>query len=457
MNRHDVMGPGRERYEWERRLLEACDLYLVGGTVRDLIRGEPAGSIDEDYLASGIGYDDLVSRLERFGSVNLVGNSFGVIKFTTPSERTVDISLPRTEFSTGVAHRDFSVTFDPGLPVEKDLARRDFTVNSMALHLGSGVLVDPLGGRSDLESRILRVNRPDSFLEDALRILRGVQLMARLEFAIDETTRGDMRRNAPLLASVSAERIRDEMNKLVVRAREPSRGLLFMHEAEILPLVLPELDSTFGVEQNEFHPDDVFMHSLKSCDRAAPLLHLRWSALLHDIGTKEMKQVVDGRTVFYRHEEASARAADAILERLRFPGELRRRIVALVAHHMFKFIGDEWSDAAVRRFIVRAGRENLDDLLALREADGLSRGDGAVTAQNAAKRARFDRVLAADAAFKIGDLAIDGADVMRALGIGEGPEVGAILRKLFEAVIENPAENTRERLLFLAGELRENK
>ncbi len=457
MNRHEAIGLGRERHEWERRLLEVCDLYLVGGSVREMLRGERAGSADEDYLAAGIGYDDLVSRLERFGTVNLVGKSFGVIKFTPPSARTVDVSLPRAEFSTGIAHRDFSVRFDPELPVEKDLERRDFTVNSMALHLGTGALVDPLGGRTDLGNRILRVNRPDSFLEDPLRILRGVQLMARLEFEVEEQTRADMRRNAGLLGSVSAERVRDELNKLIELARLPSRGFVFMHEEGILERVLPELEATFGVDQNEFHPDDVFMHSLKSCDIAPAALHLRWSALLHDIGKKEMKQVVDGRTVFYRHEEASARQADAILDRLRFPGELRRRIVALIAHHMFKFMTDEWSDAAVRRFIVRAGRENLDDLLALRAADGLSRGDGAVIEENAAMRERFDRVIAADAAFKITDLAVDGADIMRTLGVAEGPEVGMILGKLFDAVLENPAENTRERLLSLAAKLREKK
>jgi tRNA nucleotidyltransferase (CCA-adding enzyme) len=209
-------------------------------------------------------------------------------------------------------------------------------------------------------------------------------------------------------------------------------------------------------EQNEFHPDDVFMHSLRSCDRARPELHLRWSALLHDIGKKEMKQVVDGRTVFYRHEEASARDADAILERLRFPRELRRKIVSLIVRHMFN-ITDDWSEAAVRRFIVRAGRENLDDLLALREADGLSRGDGAVIAQNASIRERFERVLVSEAAFKITDLAIGGADIMEALGIGEGPEVGKILRKLFEAVLENPAENTREKLISLVLRSREKE
>ena len=182
MNSPTTFDPGREQYGWERHLLEVCDLYLVGGTVREILRGAGRGSVDEDYLASGIEYDDLVSRLERFGSVNLVGKSFGVIKFTPPSQCTVDVALPRTEFSTGIAHRDFSVRFDPHLPVEKDLERRDFTVNSMALHLGTRILVDPLGGRADLEKRLLRVNRRDSFLEDPLRILRGVQLMARLDF-----------------------------------------------------------------------------------------------------------------------------------------------------------------------------------------------------------------------------------------------------------------------------------
>ena len=456
MNPASTFEPGREHYAWERHLLEVCNLYLVGGTVREMLRGGGGGSVDEDYLAAGIEYDDLVSRLERFGSVNLVGKSFGVIKFTPPSQRTVDVSLPRTEFSTGIAHRDFSVRFDPRLPVEKDLERRDFTVNSMALHLGTRMLVDPLGGRVDLEKRLLKVNRRDSFLEDPLRILRGVQLMARLDFAVEEETRADMRNNAALLESVSAERVRDELNKLLELADEPSRGFIFMHEEGILSFVLPELETTFGEEQNEFHPDDVFMHSLKSCDRARPVLHLRWSALLHDIGKKEMKQVVDGRTVFYRHEEASARDADAILERLRCPRELRKKVVSLVVHHMFN-ITDDWSDAAVRRFIVRAGRENLEDLLALREADGLSRGDDAVIAQNASIRVRFDRVLASEAAFKIKDLAIGGADVMNALGIGEGPEVGKILRKLFEAVLENPEDNTRERLLSLVLRLREKE
>jgi tRNA nucleotidyltransferase (CCA-adding enzyme) len=452
MNQQKEPELSRDLYPWEQALLEICDLYLVGGTVRDMLLGAPASFLDEDYLAAGIEIRDLVSRLGPFGKLNLVGKSFGVIKFTPPSERTVDVSLPRTEFSTGVGHRDFSVQFDPHLPVEKDLERRDYTINSMAFHIGRRSIVDPLGGRLDLERRILRVNRSESFLEDPLRILRGVQFMARFGLTIEDETRALMRRYRELLGSISPERMREELNKMLLLAENPSRGFVFMHEEGILALILPELEHTYGEEQNEYHPDDIFMHSLKSCDRARPELHLRWSALLHDIGKKEMKKVVDGRTVFYRHEEESARAAREVLERLRYPRELQNKVVALITHHMFN-ITEEWSDSAVRRFIVRAGKEHLDDLLALREADGLSRGDASVIEQNAMIRSRLKGILASDAAFKIKDLAIGGNELMEALGISPGREVGEILQKLLDAVVENPENNTRGKLIEIARDL----
>lgn len=446
----------RDAYAWELSVLEHCDLYLVGGTVRDLLLGAKSGPLDEDYLACGIGLDDLAARLEPFGELNLVGKSFGVIKFTPRSQRTVDISLPRTEYSMGPGHRDFDVRFDPLLPVAKDLERRDFTINSMALHLVTRVVTDPLGGMEDLEKRLLRVNRDDSFREDPLRVLRGVQLMARFELAIEERTRALMRRDGPLLATVSPERVRDEMNKMLTLASKPSRGFVLMHDEGILGIVFPELESTYGVEQNEYHPDDVFMHSLKSCDLARAELHLRWSALLHDLGKMEMKKIVDGRTVFYRHEEKSVEIAERVLERLRFPRDMIRKIATLVAHHMFN-VTDDWSDAAVRRFIARAGEDNIDGLLALREADGLSRGDDTIVEQNRAIKSRIDRILASDAAFKIADLAISGNDVMEALGIGEGRAVGDLLRRIFEIVLENPEWNTREKLLELARTLEGRK
>jgi tRNA nucleotidyltransferase (CCA-adding enzyme) len=456
MDRHDRLEVARPLHSWEEALVEACDLYLVGGAVRDLLLGASANSLDEDYLAANISLENLATLLEQFGSVNLVGKSFGVIKFTPLSHRTVDVSMPRMEFSTGPGHRDFSVRFDPRLPVEKDLERRDYTINSMALHLGTRVLVDPLGGRTDLERRLLRVNRPDSFRDDPLRILRGVQFLARFELGVDPETRDLMRRDRELLMTVSPERVRDELNKMLLLAEKPSRGFVFMHDEGILGIVLPELEYTYGEEQNEYHPDDVFTHSLKACDFARAELCLRWSALLHDIGKKDMKQVVDGRTVFYRHEERSAEMADAILERLRFPHDERARIVSLIEHHMFNMT-DGWSDGAVRRFLARVGVENIDDLIVLREADGLSRGDERVVAENAQMRERIQRIRVSDAAFKITDLAITGSDVMETLGIREGREVGEILRKLFDIVLENPGRNSREELISLVEKIGKKK
>jgi tRNA nucleotidyltransferase (CCA-adding enzyme) len=452
MNPPEKLDLGRAMRAWEQALLEVCDLYLVGGTVRDMLLGASVRSLDEDYLAAGLPLDDLIVRLERFGRVNLAGKSFGVIKFTPQSGRTVDLSLPRTEFSTGPAHRDFSVRFDPSIAVERDLERRDYTINSMALHLKHGVLVDPLGGRADLEGRLLRVNRRDSFLEDPLRILRGVQFMARFDLAVEDETFALMRRDRRGIETVSPERVRDELNKMLLLGEKPSRGFIFMHEVGILRSILPELEDTYGEEQNEYHPDDIFMHSLKSCDRAPAELEIRWSALLHDLGKRDMKQIIDGRVVFYRHEERSAHIADALLERLRFPHDFRKKVVSLIEHHMFN-ITDEWSDAAVRRFIARVEKENVDDLLALREADGLSRGDAGVIGQNRDIRNRITRILESDAAFKIKDLAISGGDIMRVLGIQEGPEVGAILRTLFDAVLETPECNTREKLISLVAKM----
>lgn len=437
---------GRELSHWERALLDECDLYLVGGTVRDMLLGCSGESLDEDYLVAGLELDRLVSVLDRHGKTNLVGKSFGVIKFAEPGSKTVDISLPRTEFSTGHGHRDFDVQFDPAIPVEEDLVRRDFTINSMALHLGEMRLVDPLGGSADLENRLLRINRPESFREDPLRILRGVQFIARFGLAVEAETLELMRRHRALLETVSTERIRDELNKMLTLAEKPGAGFSFMHDTGILEHILPELEETYGIEQNEFHPDDLFTHSVKSCDLARPTVVMRWSALLHDLGKKKMKREVDGRVVFYRHEGESAEIADAVLGRLQFPRDKTNQIVHLVRHHMF-LITDEWSDAAVRRFIARVGKENLDELFELRRADAMSRGDEEVERGLEYMRGRVDAVLESEAAFKREDLAVDGSDVIRVLNVGEGKEVGEVLRKLLEMVLEDPQLNTRGTLL----------
>jgi poly(A) polymerase/tRNA nucleotidyltransferase (CCA-adding enzyme) len=226
-----------------------------------------------------------------------------------------------------------------------------------------------------------------------------------------------------------------------------------MHEAGILPLILPELDDAWGVEQNEFHPDDVFHHSVRSCDIAEKELLIRWCALLHDLGKLATKTEIDGRTVFHRHEGESALIAGRILNRLVFPSSFVSAAKHLISHHMF-LITEEWSDSAVRRFIARVGPDNLDDLLEIRKADGGSRGDRGIGKEVSYSRRRIERVLSADAAFKRSDLAVNGADVMRITGIEAGPGVGVVLDRLLDAVLDDPTLNTREKLEEMIREVR---
>ena len=446
---------GRPLHSWEQAVIGEGELYIIGGVVRDLLLGGTCDSPDTDYVACRIEYERLVSLLEPFGRTHLVGKSFGVIKFDAPDGETVDISLPRTEVSTGGGHRDFDVRHDPTLPIATDLERRDFTINSMALGLHDERLVDPLGGRGDLERGILRVNRESSFLEDPLRMLRGVQFMARFALVVDADTRRLMEKHHALIGTVSAERVREELNKLML-SRRPSDGFVFMHETGLLREVLPELEDTWGVEQNEFHPDDVFFHSVKSCDAAPPDLAVRWAALMHDIEKPDSKQTVKGRTVFYGHQDAGAETAVRILERLRFPADFTRRVSTLVAQHMFN-ITDEWSDGALRRFVARVGRENLEDLLALRIADARSRGDGEVEANVEWIRGEIGRILEQDGTLKRTDLAISGRDVMELLDLEEGERIGEVLGALLERVLDDPTLNERETLLELVREMSEKK
>ncbi len=445
MSGKDIISLDRELFPWEKEVLEKCGLFLVGGVVRDLLLGRTHLTLDFDYIVSGIGEDDLLTLLETIGRADLVGKSFGVIKFKTPEGITVDIALPRSEVSTGPGHRDFDVVSDPDMPVASDLERRDFTVNSMALDLKDFALVDPLGGVDDLDKRVLRVNRDTSFVEDPLRIMRGVQFMARFGLEVESGTRALMERDRDLLGTVSMERIRDELNKMMLLAERPSEGFIFMHETGILPLVIPGLDVTWGIEQNEFHPDDVFHHSVKSCDIAEQELLIRWSALLHDLGKLKMKTELNGRIVFHRHEEESARLAVQILTRLMFPVSFINSAKHLVSHHMF-MITDEWSDSAVRRFIARVGAENIDDLFEIRRADGASRGDGRIGEEVEYSRSRIDRVIVEESAFKRSELALTGAEVMEIAGIEPGPQVGKILDELLETVLDHPEYNSRVKL-----------
>lgn len=445
---------------WQHDILQAGQLYVVGGSVRDQMLGLAADSPDTDYLVRGIPPADLEAILGRHGAVNLVGRVFGVYKFTPAGETTiVDIAYPRKEISTGPGHTEFHIETDWRLAVEEDLGRRDFSINAIARNVADGSFIDPFGGALDLEQGTVRMLFPQAFMEDPLRILRGVRFATRFGFEIEPETFQAMKRSVELLAFLSTERIQEEMTKLLTQCKKPSRGFILMQRLGAMNIIMPEVESGAGVTQNEFHPDDVLTHGLKSCD-AAPRdnLAVRWAALLHDVGKTFRKQSIadkktgEQRIVFYQHEEKSAEIARGLLGRLKYSTALVSRVVHLVENHMFDY-SPEWKDVTVRRFMRKVGEDHLEDQFLLREADCRSRDlDGEIDEMNQL-RARIQNEIEARNAVTIKDLAIDGGDVMRELKLDSGVEVGRILDELLEAVLDDPGMNTREILIARLREM----
>jgi poly(A) polymerase/tRNA nucleotidyltransferase (CCA-adding enzyme) len=348
--------------------------------------------------------------------------------------------------------RPDAVVFTPS--IEEDLRRRDFTVNAIAYDLSSRRLLDPHGGRADLHRRLIRaIGDPlERFRDDGLRPVRACRFAAQFGFAIEPATFAAIPASLETVRKVSGERIREELVRLLA-APQPSRGFRLMAECGLLELLLPELAAGAGVQQPALHCFDVLEHSLRSCDAAeSKNLAVRLAALLHDIGKpRTLQRQEDGSLAFHGHERLSAELAQALLERLRFPNQLIQKTCHLILHHMFNYT-EEWSEAAVRRFIARVSEEHLPDLLALRRADQVGAcGDRTPSAGLAAFSRRLEKVLAAKRALTLRDLAVDGRDIMQALGLSPGPQIGVLLSQLLESVLEDPELNDRERLLEIAG------
>lgn len=423
-------------------------LFAVGGRVRDELRRQFEGAAvalkDLDYVVTGVPADDLRERLRRIGRVDLVGASFAVFKVTFDG-RTVDVALPRRERSIGAGHRDFAVESGPEIPLVDDLSRRDFRMNMIARALPSGDLVDPYGGADDIRARRIDVLTPRTFEEDPLRMLRAAQFAARFDYALTDETRRAMTAAAPLVQSVSAERIADEFTKLLVQAPKPSAGFELLRETGVLAYVWPELLEGIGVEQNEWHAYPVYRHNLETLDAVAPGdLVLRLAALLHDVGKPRTK---DG-SHFYRHEQVGADMARVMLGRLRFSNEVLETAEHLVRQHMY--VADpDLSDAAIRRFIRRIGIAHLDRQFALRAADIAGSGLPKRDDSNERFQARVYAEVARKPAFSVKDLRIDGTAVMETMArMGVVPSeyrgdrrVGEALQYLFEQVTEQPERN----------------
>jgi putative nucleotidyltransferase with HDIG domain len=341
--------------------------------------------------------------------------------------------------------------------IEEDLSRRDFTMNAIALELPSGRVVDPFDGHGDISRGLIRcVGNPlERFGEDGLRPLRAARFASQLAFSVDATIMEAIPQTLPITAKVAPERQRDELDKIIASPK-PSTAFLLMEKTGLLDLLLPELASCRGIDQKGFHRFDVLDHSLVACDFAARENHsqlVRLAALLHDIGKPAVRALDEsGVWTFYRHEQVSADLARGILTRFRYPNAMIDAVTHLVAEHMF-YYEDCWTDAAVRRFIIRAGEGNLDALYALRRADAF-----ALASQDLPRDylvpliSRVDAELAKSRALSLKDLAVSGSDLIRA-GIPPGPRLGVILSELLDAVVDDPALNTREKLLEISGKL----
>ncbi len=428
-------------------ILSEGRIYEVGGCVRDSLLHRNLDSKDRDYLVCGITLPRLQQILRRYGRVDTVGRSFGVVKFTPHADddeiaMTFDISLPRSEKSTGIGHTDFEVDFDPALPVDQDLIRRDFSINAIAHDLHDGSIIDPYGGQTDLENHVIRMVAPQSFTEDPLRMLRAVQFAARFEFEIEAGTRQALVENVDLIKSVSTERIAEELNKMMTRADKPSIGLRLMQETGLMKHIIPEMEPAVGCDQpGGFHAYDVFEHTLRIVDACPPKLHLRLAALFHDITKPYHKRLTDTGATFYSHETTGAKIAGQVLTRLRYSNELIKDVMLLIERHMFT---TDVGSKGLRRFIRRIGQRLIPDLLDLRRADVIAQGMGGTTEDvDEMERAIADEI-SRKPPFGRSDLALNGGEIIRIFDLDQSPMIGDIFEYLMEKVLDNPDDNDPE-------------
>lgn len=414
-------------------------LYMVGGTVRDVLLHREQSN-DADLATDG--RPDEIKRIvapTRPSTIVLVGERFGTVRLHYGND-IIEITTFRSERYNPESRKP-EVCF--GNDLDEDLRRRDFTINAMARDPLNGHIIDPFGGRQDLERHILRAvgNEPDKrFDEDPLRLLRAVRFAAQLDFTIEPETYKSIQRQAPKLQKISRERIRDEMNKLLL-SPHPAKGLDLLVELGLMEWIIPEVLELRGVSQQAPRAPaskDVYAHVLRVVERSSPRLATRWVALLHDIAKPRTRTIEDNKVHFFGHEDLGAIMAREILKRLHFDRDFIEKVSRIVRLHMrANAYTPDWTDGAVRRLMLDSG-DSLPDLLDLSRAD--------ITSYRAEKVSR--------AAARVTELAercqrlkeeaervplkspLDGNELMEMFGRGPGPWLRPIKEHLLGLVID---------------------
>lgn len=432
---------------------EGYEIYLVGAGVRNILEGKTP--IDCDFTTNAT-----PEIIESFFKEAFYDNEFGTVGIpfkTKRGEEVYEITTYRTEWGYSDKRRPDGVAW--GKSLEEDLKRRDFTFNAVVVGPllekekwdGKTLeLIDLFGGQEDFTKKLVKaVGKPkERFSEDALRMMRAVRFAAQLGFTIEGKTFEAIRKNASLIKQISAERVREELFK-ILGSDYPYEGYMFLRTSGLAEILLPEVEKCFGVGQvspKRHHIYDVGTHSLLSLKETPskdPMVRL--ATLLHDTGKPVTRRVEkDGTVTFYNHEIISTSIAFNIGKRLKLSKKQIKRLTKLVRWHQFS-VDERQTDKAIRRFIRRVGQENLEDILALRVGDRL--GGGARETSWRLEEFKKRLVEVQKQPFTVKDLKIGGKEVMKVLGIGSGPLVGKVLEAIFAKVEEGKLKNEKKALL----------
>ncbi len=444
----------REVTDLSKKLRDAGhESYLVGGCVRDLIIGlEPK---DWDITTNAT-----PEQIQVIFPDSFYENEYGTVGVKTGSEDArlaiIEVTPYRTESGYSDKRRPDKVEF--GTSLEEDLARRDFTINAIALDESKGQVVDPYDGQKDIKDKLVRAvgKAQERFCEDALRMLRAVRLVAELGFGIDGDTAAAISENSKHLSHVSRERVRDELVRILSSSR-PMDALVLARQLGILEYIVPDLIRGIGIEQNQAHSYDVFEHNLRTMQHAADKdwgFDIRLAGLYHDIGKPDARRWSDEKKdwTFHGHEVVGSRITKKALEDLHFSRGTIDKVVKLVRWHMFFSDPEQITLSAVRRMIANVGEENIWDLLNLRICDRIGTGRPKEQPFRFRKyKAMVEQALRDP--ISVGMLKTDGARIMEMFHVNPGPKIGWTLNALLEEILDDSAKNIEDYLDKRTSEL----